>query len=56
MFSNQGDLFRVNTQINSNVFAAVRKAGKEKVKGLLYVGTVCSFPKTRQDKYHPEPL
>ena len=35
VFSNQGDLFRINNTINSNVFYAVRKAGKEKVKGLL---------------------
>lgn len=56
VFSNQGDLFRVNNLINSNLFAAVRKAGKDKIKGLLYVGTVCSFPLTLQNKYEPEPL
>lgn len=56
VFSNQGDLFRVNNLINSNLFAACRKAGKEKVTGLLYVGTVCSFPLTRQNTLNPEPL
>lgn len=56
VFSNQGELFRVNNLINSNLFAACRKAGKEKVKGLLYVGTVCSFPLTRQNTLNPEPL
>ena len=56
VFSNQGDLFRRNNLINSNLFAAVRKAGIEKIKGLLYVGTVCSFPLTRQKTLNPEPL
>jgi len=56
VFANQGDLFRVNNLINSNLFAAVRKAGKEKVRGLIYVGTVCSFPLTLQNTYNPEPL
>ena len=56
VFSNQGELFRVNNLINSNLFAACRKAGKEKIKGLLYVGTVCSFPLTRQNMLNPEPL
>lgn len=56
VFSNQGDLFRVNNLINSNLFAACRKAGREKIKGLLYVGTVCSFPLTLQNTYNPEPL
>ena len=41
---------------NSNLFAACRKAGKEKIKGLIYVGTVCSFPLTRQNTLNPEPL
>ena len=37
VFANQGDLFRINNLINSNLFAACRKAGKEKIKGLIYV-------------------
>ena len=56
VFKNQGELFRINNQINSNVFDCCRKAGKEKIKGLLYVGTACSFPLTRQNTLNPEPL
>lgn len=56
VFSNQGDLFRINNTINSNVFYAVRKVGKERVKGLLYVGTACSFPLTRQNTLDVVPL
>lgn len=56
IFKNQGEIFRMNNQINSNVFDCCRKAGKEKIKGLIYVGTVCSFPLTRQSEYNPEPL
>ncbi len=56
VFSNQGELFRINNLINSNLFAACRKAGKEKVKGLLYVGTACSFPLTRQNTLNQAPL
>lgn len=56
VFSNQGELFRINNLINSNVFQAVREAGKDMIKGLLYVGTVCSFPLTRQNKLNPPPL
>ena len=56
VFANQGELFRINNLINSNLFAACRKAGKENVKGLMYVGTVCSFPLTRQNELNPEPL
>lgn len=56
VFANQGDLFRVNNLINSNLFDCVRKTGSEKIKGLIYVGTVCSFPLTLQNTYKPEPL
>ncbi len=56
VFKNQGELFRINNLINSNVFDCCRKAGKTVVKGLLYVGTVCSFPLTRQNTVNPEPL
>lgn len=56
VFKNQGEIFRINNQINSNVFDCCRRAGKEKIKGLLYVGTVCSFPLTRQNTLNPEPL
>lgn len=56
VFKNQGELFRLNNLINSNVFDACRKAGKDRIKGLLYVGTACSFPLTRQNTLNPEPL
>lgn len=56
VFSNQGDLFRINNLINTNVFHAIRRAGKEKIKGLIYVGTACSFPLTRQNSLNVIPL
>lgn len=56
VFSNQGDLFRVNNQINSNLFSAVRRAGKDRIKGLMYVGTACSYPLTRQNSLDVIPL
>lgn len=56
VFNNQGDLFRVNNQINSNVFNAVRKAGNAQIKGLIYVGTACSYPLTRQNTLEVIPL
>jgi len=56
VFSNQGDLFRLNNLINTNVFHAVRKAGKEQIKGLIYVGTACSYPLTRQNSLDVIPL
>lgn len=56
VFKNQGELFRINNLINSNLFECCRKAGKDAIKGLIYVGTVCSFPLTRQNTLNPEPL
>lgn len=56
VFRNQGDLFRLNNLINTNVFHSVRKAGKEKIKGLIYVGTACSYPLTRQNSLDVIPL
>lgn len=56
VFSNQGDIFRINNLINTNLFNAVRKAGKERVKGLIYVGTACSYPLTRQNSLDVVPL
>lgn len=56
VFSNQGDLFRQNNLINTHLFNSVRKAGKERVKGLIYVGTACSFPLTRQNSLEVVPL
>lgn len=56
VFANQGELFRLNNLINSNLFNAVRKAGKSRIKGLIYVGTACSFPLTRQNSLKVKPL
>lgn len=56
VFENQGDIFRINNLINSNVFHAVKKAGRDQIKGLVYVGTACSFPRNRQDTPDPKPL
>lgn len=56
VFGNQGDLFRVNNLINTNVFHSVRKAGSKRIKGLVYVGTACSFPLTRQNSLEVVPL
>lgn len=56
VFNNQGDLFRLNNLINTHVFHSVRKAGKERIKGLIYVGTACSFPLTRQNSLDVVPL
>ena len=36
VFENQGDIFRINNLINSNVFNAAKKAGREKIKGIIY--------------------
>lgn len=56
VFGNQGELFRQNNLINSHLFNSVRKAGKEHIKGLIYVGTACSFPLTRQNSLDVIPL
>lgn len=55
VFNNQGDLFRQNLLINSNVITSARKA-KDTLKGFLYVGTACSFPLTRQNSLDVIPL
>lgn len=56
VFNNQGDLFRLNNLINTHVFHSVRKAGKGRIKGLIYVGTACSYPLTRQNSLDVVPL
>lgn len=56
VFNNQGELFRQNNLINTNLFHSVRKAGKECIKGLIYVGTACSYPLTRQNSLDVIPL
>ncbi|MBA4850530.1 NAD-dependent epimerase/dehydratase family protein [Emticicia sp. BO119] len=55
VFNNQGDLFRQNILINSNVIMSARKA-KGNLKGFLYAGTACSFPLTRQNSLDVIPL
>lgn len=55
VFKNQGGLFRQNILINSNMITTVRKY-KNTVKGFIYVGTVCSFPLTRQNSLKAIPL
>ncbi|HZK94670.1 MAG TPA: NAD-dependent epimerase/dehydratase family protein [Prolixibacteraceae bacterium] len=56
VFNNQGDLFRQNNLINSNVINSCRKTGKDQIKGFIYVGTACSFPLTRQNSLDVIPL
>jgi len=56
VFNNQGELFRQNNLINTNLFHSVRKAGKERINGLIYVGTACSYPLTRQNSLDVIPL
>ena len=56
VFGNQGELFRQNILINTHLFNSVRKAGKKRIKGLIYVGTACSFPFTRQNSLEVIPL
>nr|WP_299423584.1 NAD-dependent epimerase/dehydratase family protein [uncultured Emticicia sp.] len=55
VFNNQGDLFRQNILINSNVISSVRRSQK-KIKGFIYAGTACSFPLTRQNSLEVIPL
>lgn len=56
VFGNQGELFRQNNLINTHLFNSVRKAGAKQIKGLIYVGTACSFPLTRQNSLDVVPL
>lgn len=56
VFKNQGNLFRQNNLINSNVINSCRIAGASKLKGFIYVGTACSFPLTRQNSIDVIPL
>lgn len=53
VFNNQGDIFRKNLLINSNVVNAIRK---HPVKGYIYVGTACSFPAHLQSGVEAPPL
>lgn len=53
VFKNQGDIFRQNMLINSNVINTIRK---HPVQGLIYVGTACSFPAAKQYGINAPPL
>ena len=53
VFNNQGNLFRHNLLINSNVVDAVKR---NPVKGYIYVGTACSFPAELQSGVDAAPL
>ena len=53
VFANQGNLFRHNLLINSNVVDAVRR---HPLKGYIYVGTACSFPAELQSGVDAAPL
>jgi len=55
VFNNQGQLFRDNILINSNIIRSTRKH-KDSIKGFIYVGTACSFPLTRQNSLDVVPL
>lgn len=55
VFSHQGELFRTNLLINSNVITSARNA-PNKLKGFIYAGTACSFPLTRQNSLDVVPL
>ena len=53
VFNNQGSIFRQNLLINSNVVTSIRN---NPVKGYIYVGTACSFPKDMQYGVEAPPL
>jgi GDP-D-mannose 3',5'-epimerase len=53
VFSHQGSIFRQNLLINSNVIDSIRN---HPVKGLVYVGTACSFPQDKQTGVDAAPL
>jgi GDP-D-mannose 3',5'-epimerase len=53
VFNNQGSIFRQNILINSNVIAAARTTA---LKGFIYIGTACSFPKHLQTGVEARPL
>ncbi len=55
VFNNQGFIFRQNMLINSNVFSSIRK-NSNSIKGVVNVGTACSFPLELQNKLDLIPL
>lgn len=56
VLENQGFVFRMNNQINSNVIHSCRKAGNKRIKGFIYAGTSCSFPLSRQNPMNTNQL
>jgi len=54
VFCNQGSIFRQNLLINSNVVTSARRFPD--IKGLIYVGTACSFPADKQTGVDAPPL
>ena len=55
VFKNQGNIFRQNLLINSNIITTCREF-KDNIKGFIYAGTACSFPLTRQNSLDVIPL
>ena len=53
VFANEYSLFRNNILINSNIYNASAING---VKKIIYVGTACSYPKSKQSSYDNPPL
>jgi GDP-D-mannose 3',5'-epimerase len=54
VFRNQGEIFRQNLLINTNVVTSCRRhAG---LRGYVYVGTACSFPAHKQTGVDAPPL
>jgi len=55
VFQNEGYIFRQNFLINSNLITAVRSLAST-LKGIVYVGTACSFPEHLQSGVDAAPL
>jgi GDP-D-mannose 3',5'-epimerase len=55
VFSNQGYIFRQNMLINSNVFDTIRR-NENQIKGIVNVGTACSFPLDLQNSFEAKQL
>lgn len=53
VFSHESELFRSNILINTNTLQACIK---NKVKKYIYVGTACSYPKSKQSSLNPPPF
>ena len=53
VFNNQGWIFRKNLVINSNVASVVSSSNCQRY---IYVGTACSFPRSRQLSINSKPL